>query len=206
MQKVINSSVFGFLFLFFSISNASALSLNVAEDGTLLGAYDVVVGEMIYNVSFLDQAAEDIYYNSITDQWDFTFNTYQQSWDASQALLDQVLTGEYDSNPGLVNGIDGDYLTSMILTPFTTGYASKWYVIGNYANNQGIEANDKVVQYAQFMFTESLALYDYWVYAKWDEIGPVSGSDPVPEPGSMILLGSGLLGIACRGRIKRRKL
>lgn len=108
---------------FVSVSHAGILKLQVSDDGTLLGAENVVVNDKFYNVSFQDGFCFRLY-NGCNDASDFVFNTEADADAASQALLAQVFrdVGDnlFDSKPELTN-----YCTNTIfctaITPFAAG-------------------------------------------------------------------------------------
>jgi len=77
--------------------------LQVDIAGILTGANGVDVGGALYDVTFSHGSCVDLY--SGCDQLsDFTFTDGFDAVAASQALLDQVLVGVYDSDPSRTRG------------------------------------------------------------------------------------------------------
>lgn len=167
------------------------------QNGFLYGADDVIVKEVKYNVSFLDQKVV-----SIGTASQFTFQTPQEAIAASQALLDQVFIGQFDIVPSLTNGIepiDEDDFAN-IFTPYGV-YDGVQSALTNIwgAKNAILDTEDQVhFGGGTIQADDSLAFAPTGVWAVWQ----VQAPSPVPLPAAVWIFGSGLIGLA--GLKKRR--
>lgn len=200
--SIIKISIWSIFFSVLTITNASALSLNIAGDGSLLGAYDVGVNGVLYDVLFVDGTAEDLFYDAGTGLWDNTFNTMDDATAASNALLNLVFLGVYDSNPGLTNGIDNDF-GGIIHTIYNwrnpTGIPNSYVYDSIAAQNHQLEANDYLRSLSNTWTTDTTGR-SMEVHAVWSE----SSTSAVPEPATMILFGTGVAGLL-GSRLRKKK-
>ncbi len=179
--------------LVLSASGASAATLNVVG-GELLGAFDVNVGGSLYNVEFLDGTCIALY-NGCDSPSDFTFAILSDAVLASQALLDQVFldgaSGAFDSDPTLTNGCGPTTEDSCkALTPFDVaeGFPAFLEVV---ITTNGIEFDLSAGHGTPAPPSTDFSESPVFVYAVWS---------PVPEPGTAVLMGLGLLGLSVRNR------
>ena len=93
------------IFILF-IESASGATF-VISDGLLLGANNVNVDGIFYDVNFVDGSCVSLY-NNCDDQADFLFVDNDAASAASIALLDQVFIGIYDDEPWLTRGCTND--------------------------------------------------------------------------------------------------
>ncbi len=188
--------------------DSNALSLTV-EDGRLMGATDVIVNSELYDVSFLN-GSFDGPSNPLFDHPDpFTFSTESEAFTAGQALLDQVFVAEFDTNPNLINGIDNyDYYSrTFIPFEFLTVRDTQSHIrvveVYNYAT-EGPEdwRTDSLYTFGLFRVTDT---HDNpWNYSVWTR-SPSQAPEPVPEPGTILLLSGGLAGLAFYARRRRKE-
>ena len=119
------------LFSFFTVSANAAAVLDV-QDGQLVGATGVSVNGVLYDVEFVDGSCVTLF-NGCDDPGDFVFTSGTEALAASQALLDQVFLGIYDTNPELTAGcsffFDCDVLTAYALMPELPAIAFNFYEI-----------------------------------------------------------------------------
>ena len=120
---------------------ARAEPLLHVEAGLLTGASGVLVNGTAYDVTFSDGTCNSLQMNCTQ----FTFNNAADAAAASQALLDQVFTGVYDSTPNLTRGctIASSCLVSTIYGPDPSGPTD--YNVAT-ATNSALEAGDGVAQ------------------------------------------------------------
>lgn len=109
MKQLLTYSILSLLTMSYSTFSYSATSDVI--DGILMGASDVDVNGVLYDVQFLDGTCEGLF-SECDDNSDFTFsnplNDGAQINAAMTALLEQVFLdsplGAFDTNPALING------------------------------------------------------------------------------------------------------
>jgi PEP-CTERM motif len=101
------------------VFNAQAAPTLIVEGGVLLGADDVVVGGVSYDVRFIDGSCASLY-DGCNSMSDFAFDTKRDARAATAVLLRDVLVdgplGRFDSDPSLVEGCDARRCS--IFTPY----------------------------------------------------------------------------------------
>ena len=128
----------------------------------------------------------------------FLFDTQMEAENATDALLTQVFNGGvYDSTPSLTNGIEnaiwGSILTAYEVVDGAFESMSAWNRLGNFS--------DWVVWSETYSVQKDFTIDLDRTFAVWSE----SATRPVPEPSTLLLLGSGLLGLIFTGRKVRRQ-
>ena len=182
--------------VFFTTANAATLLID--SSGKLTGATDVDVDSSLYDVYFMDGTCNSLF-NGCTE---FTFTDFASAGLASQALLDQVFLGIYDTVANKTNGIEvsGNQVHGSIYTPYARSSQTD-DAFTRMVRNYETGFSDSVYSDTQLRaYDDDLTLKAYAVYAVWTEAGagaptisePISS---VPIPAAAWLFGSGLLGL-----------
>ena len=118
-RRLLRATLAGGAALALGVFNAQAAPTLIVEGGVLLGADNVVVGGVSYDVRFVDGTCANLYdgCNSVSD---FAFDTKREANAATAVLLRDVLVdgplGRFDSDPTLVEGCDASRCS--IYTPY----------------------------------------------------------------------------------------
>lgn len=186
-MKFIKHAIIAGTLVFATLNVATAAPiLNISTDGisTLLGASGVNVGGTFYDVTFAD---------GIIDAGAVTaFTTEAGARAASQALLDQVLTGSYDTFANLTNGCTST-VQCWVITPYSfTQVNLKTILALNYVS----ESRDVIDPLDFNVLGRSTADSSVFTIARWAPVAAI----PEPETYAMMLAGLGLLGFVSRRR------
>ncbi len=185
-------TVFSLLLIFFSFGapHVGAANLTVAG-GLLTGATEVNVSGTLYDVNFQDGSCITVF-SGCNDVSDFTFNTLTAQNSAATALANQVFTGVYDSNPGLIFGCINTIHSCQFLTP---AGLTPTQVTGSLIINHPLEAFDMQSGFANLITNDTTG--NRSAYAVWTPT-----LQAVPAPSALLLFGTGLAGLIALSRRK----
>jgi hypothetical protein len=191
-----------FIFGFVSVSHASVIFITEKDANgvtSLLGADNVEVNGLYYNVRFLDGSCIALF-NGCDDPADFFFGYVGDALDASISLLDQVFirgTG-FDIAPELINGCSNGRSGCNIFTPYAYVNGFSFCHLG--AQSAGCHSRD-VIEITMFLPGSERAVVNsdflYYTYAVWSK--PVEAS----APGTAMLLLMGIAGLIVSQRRKQ---
>ena len=182
-----------------TVGPARAAVLDVV-DGELRGAAGVVVGDFgTFDVQFVDGSCFSLFAPcNATLSTPFIGNG-DVAFAAGNALLDQVFTGDFDSQPGLTRGCDINTSNCIILIPTSVGSGSVFFV--KLENGTGAEA------FQDFCCVGSSASTGFdttdegaFVYA----VFTTASVSVIPLPPAALLFGTALLGLAGIARRRRQ--
>lgn len=191
----------GFLLAAFVAVSAHAAPVLQVDAGQLMGATNVVVKGMHYNVRFQDGTCASLF-NGCDAYADFPFQTRDDAVAASQALLAGVFIdtgqGEFGSNPALINGCSDSQLCE-VFTPFPPtpeGFLSFAIALNYDVLSQLPDATQVLVTNRPFGDTTDIAGYTYAVWS----FAPAS---EVPEPSTLWLVLGALVMLTYSFRVRR---
>jgi len=211
MKKLLVGSIITFWGLFFATGLSTAATSLDIRDGQLYGAKNVDVHGTFYDVTFADGTLVELY-GEADENSDFVFaasgdlNTAAQlAYDASQALLDQVLIGIYDTTASLTYGIYNPHPLAQgsIVTPFwllNPGSVGVRVAINGPGIADVVASGSQPPNFDTAWWGKNPVIgedADATVIAVW------SLATPVPIPGTGLVLGMGLVVLA--GLRTRRK-
>jgi PEP-CTERM motif len=166
----------------------------IVGGGVLTGATGVNVDGKLYNVSFVDGTCISVFGGCDSDS-DFVIPK-ANTFDAAQALLDQVFTGEFDIAPNLTAGCDlPEICFVMVPTHLETAaeFQPGTVFLGIAENCDASECTDSVA--SEFRATNLGTDRGGEVWAKFS-----SAAVPEPSTWAMMLIGFGAVGAAARRR------
>jgi hypothetical protein len=199
------------LVLAVSVRPTQAAALLVDPSGVLTGATGVVVNGTLFDVSFRSGSCNSVF-NGCDPATDLLFTDSASALAASQALLDQVFLGHnpgnidpftpglFDSHPGLTQGCtDAAFRECIALTPY--GFSGGTQLLAGFAINYGSvfedfgEKTDEAV--LSSIVGGGTVTSGIQTFAVWS---PSSVTSAVPEPSTLVLVGSGLIAVMRRAR------
>ena len=172
--------------------------LQVDDAGRLTGAFNVEIAGALYDVSFVDGTCVELF-GGCDDLSDFMFPSPAEAISASLALFDQVLldgpAGQFDSIPSLVSGCGFGMSVCYPTTPFGLAQDRVVTVLAaNYEFQVAPDATDLTNWSIHYDMAENFR----GTWAVW------SRAIATPEPGSLLLMSIGLLGLRSGRRQPRR--
>ena len=179
-----------------TLAHASVI-LNTANNGELLGATGVEVNGLIYDVIFDDPSCIEAF-SGCNETSDFAFQTRDDANAAGHALFNQVLTGIYDLQPELTNGIHSSYTSrGYIFIPYSVLSSQEFAAVEvvNYSDND----LDTIIGPYHFPVENPLN-HGELTFAIFRETGTVS----VPESGTLPALSLGLLALGLSFRRRQK--
>lgn len=179
-------AVLAIIFLLSAQNLQAAVTLQIDASGQLTGALGVSANGGTYDVSFVYDSPRRVFDN---DTANLDATVFSEAEQFSQALLDQVFIGVYDTNPSLIAGNSG--LSCLVWTPYDIDYSvTNSQHIYRYAIawNYSLETADKITGGIGTEFPLTLI-------ADWEVVS-------VPAPASLALLTTGLASI---GLTRKRK-
>ena len=176
---------------------AAAVAYQV-QNGKLVGATGVVIGQSTYNVTFADNSCTLVFGSCSANKFDFT--TKASAITAGNALLSQVLIGIYQTSPGRVFGCNSSTCDSFIpykLYDDDSGYAQAVVVANRGRTNRFVTGD--VYPGAN----ESTALNQNVNYVRF-----TLQAAAVPETATwgMMITGFGMIGGGLRSRRRSGKI
>lgn len=163
-----------------AIPSSATPVLHINNDGILVGATQILVEGKLFDVQFRDGECGGI--DHLCDYpSNFMFKTSLSARAASQALLDQIFLGVYDTDYALTNGCQNlieDRFMCAILTPYDSVSIDPYIFIHTEAV---FNATTNSLQSFGLLGTDSTkTIWDYTTYAIWTECIDVPEPHPIP--------------------------
>ncbi len=195
-MKTLLHTVFGVVLIGFLLTGTPAFAtpiLQIDGSGQLTGATGVDVAGTLYDVTFVDGTCSALF-SGCDDASDFTFQTGAAVMAAAAALFDQVLIDTppflFDTNPALTAGC-GSTRGCLTLIPFNI-FSPFIVRAGEVVNGRNTSLDFRIRDIGPGGDTTGSPFFNF---AQFTASASVNQA-PVPEPGTILLLSSGLLGLA----------
>jgi PEP-CTERM motif len=158
---------------------AQAAPILVVQNGILMGAQAVEFDGRLYDVAFSDTRPVAA---------GFVFDSFEETYGASEALDRLVFQGVYDTQPGRTNGCSNP-ISCLVVTAYDIG----WLGVGGAAfTNTATRHLDPIIPYIVVgnAASQAAVTYAHWTLNE--------ARQAVPEPSSLLLAGIGLAALAAR--------
>jgi hypothetical protein len=178
---------------------AASSTLIVNGSGQLTGATGVFVNGTSYDVEFVDDRCTVIF-SGCDSTSDFDFQNPTDAFAATQALLDQVFIGQFDTDYSLTlgcPGVIGITISCEVLVPFQPPFlVFQAFAAAAFNTNDAVDGTDLV----EFEPVDDLSDGGDDRFRVFARFMPSAISVPEPSSWAMMLLGLGMTGTWLRRR------
>lgn len=170
--------------------------------GMMQGANGIAIDGKTYDVSFTDGSCTTLFGGCSSTSFAFRSETTARL--AAQALLDQVLVGDFATRPHLVNGCRYTEGACSIYIPFAVANDLDPDIFDDdvsvVAAVKGIVKGDGKVTTRTFSFGDDMSSASSRTYARFSLSSDAISAVPEPATWALMLAGFGLTGAAMRRR------